>query len=301
MTFYRKAIACALGAAALYALNAPVGKLLLQEIPAVILAGLFYLGAGVGIFLFSFVLRFCGCTKSEEPLARSDLPYVLAMIALDIAAPIALLWGLSLTTAENAALLNHFEIVATALFASFLFGEKISKRLCLAILLITLSGMLLSLENHGGFSFSTGSLLILLAACFWGLENNCTRRLSVKNPLQIVTVKGFCSGTGSLLIGFYLGQTLPSLASVILSLAVGFFVYGLSIYFYVCAQRHLGAARTSAYYAISPFIGAFLALLIFQEMPPPLFFPAAVIMAAGTYFAVTDRPQTKKRSNKLRF
>lgn len=289
MIFYRKAVGCALGAAALYALNAPVGKLLLQEVSAVILAGLFYLGAGIGIFLLSFILGFCGCGKGEKPLVRSDLPYLLAMVALDIAAPIALLWGLSLTTAENAALLNNFEIAATALFAYFLFGEKISKRLCLAILFITVSGMLLSLENHSGFSFSGGSLLILLAASFWGLENNCTRRLSVKNPLQTVTVKGLCSGIGSLLIGFCLGQTLPSFAFVGLALLAGFFVYGLSIYFYVCAQRHLGAARTSAYYGVSPFIGAFLALLIFQEMPPPLFFPAAAVMALGTYFAVSDQ------------
>lgn len=295
MTIYQKAIGCALSAAVLYALNVPIGKLLLQDVPAVILAGLFYLGAGVGILLLSFFLRLCRRIEKEEPLVGSDLPYILAMIALDIAAPIALLWGLSLTAAENAALLNNFEIVATALFAYFLFGEKISKRLGLAILLITFSGMILSLENGNGFSFSAGSLLIVLATCFWGLENNCTRRLSVKNPLQIVTVKGLCSGTGSLLIGLYLGQGLPSFSVAMLSLATGFFVYGLSIYLYVCAQRYLGAARTSAYYGISPFIGVFFALLLFRESPPLLFLPAAAVMAAGTYFAVTETAAEAKR------
>lgn len=293
MTLYQKAVGCALLAAVLYALNAPLGKLLLEDVPAVILAGLLYLGAGAGIFAVSIFLHLGGHTKKEEPLAKSDLPYILAMIALDIAAPIALLWGLSLTTAENASLLNNFEIVSTALFAFFLFREKISKRLWLAIILVSVSGMLLSLDSPAGFSFSPGSLLVLLAACFWGLENNCTRKLAVKDPLQIVTVKGLCCGAGSLLIGFYLGQRLPSFACVAISLSVGFFVYGLSIYFYVCAQRHLGAARTSTYYAISPFIGALLALLIFKEVPPPLFFLAAAFMAVGTYFAVTETKSVK--------
>lgn len=288
MTIYQKAVGCALLSAVLYAFNAPLGKLLLQDVPAVILAGLLYLGAGIGVFAVSIFLRLGGHTEKDKPLAKSDLPYILAMIALDIAAPIALLWGLSLTTAENASLLNNFEIVSTALFAFFLFGEKISKRLWLAIVLVSVSGMLLSLNRFDGFSFSAGSLLVLLAACFWGLENNCTRKLAVKDPLQIVTVKGLCCGTGSLLIGSYLGQALPSFAGVVLSLVVGFFVYGLSIYFYVCAQRHLGAARTGTYYAISPFIGALLALLIFKEVPPPLFFLAAAVMALGTYFAVTE-------------
>jgi drug/metabolite transporter (DMT)-like permease len=279
---------CALIAAFLYALNAPLGKLLLQDVSPVILAGLFYLGAGIGIYMVSLILRLRGRAEKEISLTKSDLPYVFAMIVLDVAAPIALLWGLSLTTAENAALLNNFEIVSTALFAFFLFGEKVSKRLWIAVILVSFSGIMLSLENLNGLSFSNGSLLVLLAACFWGLENNCTRKLAVKNPLQIVTVKGLCCGAGSLLIGFYLGQKLPSIVTMVMSLAVGFFVYGLSIYFYVYAQRHLGAAQTSTYYAVSPFIGVLLALLIFKEAPPPLFFLAAFLMALGTYLAVSE-------------
>jgi drug/metabolite transporter (DMT)-like permease len=210
------------------------------------------------------------------------------MVVLDIGAPIFLMIGLNMTTAANASLLNNFEIVATAVIALVFFKEAVSKRLWLAILLITLSSIILSVEDMSSFSFSFGSLFVLLACTCWGLENNCTKALAEKNPLQIVVVKGICSGLGSLAIGLTIGEDFGSLPYIFGTLFLGFVSYGLSIFFYVHAQRELGAAKTSAYYAIAPFIGALLSLMIFWELPTLNFLIALGIMIIGTYFASSD-------------
>lgn len=283
-----RAICLALLAAALYALNAPASKLLLRETAPTMLAALLYLGAGAGMAVVGLVRKARGKTKEVEKLTKKELPYTMGMILLDIAAPVLLMVGLSFTTAENAALLNNFEIVATALIALLLFRERISLKLWLAIGLITVSSILLSVEDAGSLSFSLGSVFVLLACLCWGLENNCTRKLSVKDPLQIVVVKGFGSGFGSLCIAFAVEETLPGLSAVLLSLLLGFVAYGLSIYFYVTAQRTLGAAKTSAYYAVAPFIGAGLSLLIFQDHPAVMFWIALGLMAAGAALATVD-------------
>ena len=185
-------------AAVLYAVNAPVSKLLLRQVPATVMAALLYLGAGAGVFLMGTVQRFTGRKREERPLTRRELPYTVGMVALDIAAPIFLMVGLTRTTAANASLLNNFEIVATAITALMVFREAISKRLWLAIALVTASSMLLSFEDMSSLSFSWGSLLVLLACVCWGFENNCTRMLSSKDPMEIVVIKGFGSGLGSL-------------------------------------------------------------------------------------------------------
>lgn len=278
-------IALAILAAALYAISTPFSKLILDYIPSTLLAGLLYLGAGVGMSIFGIVGKILGKPREEARLERSDLPYTLAMIVLDIAAPILLLLGLSTATAENVSLINNFEIVATALIAFVFFGEKISKRLGLAISLITLSAAILSFENLLALEFSVGSLFVILAATCWGLENNCTRKLSDKDPLQIVVIKGLCSGVGALIIGLIIGERTEHVWIIVASLALGFVAYGLSIFVYVYAQRHIGAAKTSAYYAIAPFIGSALSLMIFCEMPHFSFFIALIIMGAGSYLA----------------
>ncbi len=203
-------------------------------------------------------------------------------------APISLMSGLMMTTAANASLLNNFEIVATSLIALFLFREKISKRLWLGIAFVTVASILLSVEDYSSFSFSAGSFFVLLACVFWGFENNCTRKLSSKNPLEIVVIKGFGSGTGSLVIAAALGEFCANLPYMLLALLLGFFTYGLSILFYIYAQRYLGAAKTSAYYAVSPFMGAVLSLAIFRQIPSISFLTALFVMALGTYFVSTD-------------
>lgn len=288
MSVQRRSIGYAIAAAALYALSAPLSKQLLATVSATMMAALLYLGAGLGMCAVRLGQRALKAPRHEQSLSRADLPYVAGMVALDIAAPIFLMLGLSRTTAANASLLNNFEIVATSIIALCVFGEAISRRLWAAIGLITLASVLLSVEGTESLSFSPGSLLVLLACVCWGFENNCTRRLSEKDPLEIVTVKGFGSGLGALGIALATGSAIPGAWQIVSALLLGFVAYGLSILFYVRAQRDLGATRTSAYYALSPFIGVGLSFLMDGTAPTPLFFAALAAMAAGAYLAARE-------------
>ena len=288
MSVQRRSIGYAIAAAALYALSAPLSKQLLATVSATMMAALLYLGAGLGMCAVRLGQRALKAPRHEQSLSRADLPYVAGMVALDIAAPIFLMLGLSRTTAANASLLNNFEIVATSIIALCVFGEAISRRLWAAIGLITLASVLLSVEGTESLSFSPGSLLVLLACVCWGFENNCTRRLSEKDPLEIVTVKGFGSGLGAMGIALATGSAFPGAWQIVSALLLGFVAYGLSILFYVRAQRDLGAARTSAYYALSPFIGVGLSFLMGGAAPAPLFFAALAAMAAGAYLAARE-------------
>ena len=287
-TTQARAVGFAILAAALYALNAPLSKVLLGQVPARMMAALLYLGAGAGMLMLRLMQKSMGKPSAEAPLTRKELPYTVAMVVLDVAAPIFLMLGLTGTSAASASLLNNFEIVATSLIALAIFRERISGRLWLAIGLVTLSSIVLSLEGGGSLQFSLGSLLVLLACCCWGLESNCTRALSEKDPLEIVVVKGFGSGLGAMIVALACGEHLPALLPALGALALGFVAYGLSIFFYIYAQRTLGAAKTSTWYAISPFIGVGLSLVIFRQIPGLMFWVALAIMAAGAYFAATD-------------
>ena len=275
-------------AAALYALSSPFSKLLLPFMPSTLMAGFLYLGAGLGMTALALSRKAAGRPETEARLTRKELPYTIAMIILDIAAPISLLFGLTMTTAANASLLNNFEIVATAIIALMIFKEAISARLWLGILFVTASCALLSFEDISSLQFNLGSLFVLLACILWGIENNCTRKLSSKDPLEIVMVKGIFSGLGSVMIGLVCGERVHHLWAIPLVLLLGFVAYGLSIYYYVYAQRLLGAARTSAYYAVAPFIGAFLSLIIFREVPGVLFLAALALMAVGAWLSSGD-------------
>lgn len=293
MTSQKTAIFWTILAAGLYALNAPVSKLLLEEVPPTMMAALLYLEAGIGLAVVRLVQRMTGKGKKEAPLTKKDMPYTVGMVVLDIAAPIFLMVGLTMTTAANASLLNNFEIVATAVIALFIFREAISRRLWLAIVLVTISSAILSVEDVTSFTFSYGSIFVLLAYVCWGLENNCTRMISHKDPLEIVVIKGFGSGLGSLVLAFFLGENALPLVYGVCTLLLGFVAYGLSIFFYIYAQRYLGAAKTSAYYALAPFMATALSLVIFREKPSISFFIALLIMAVGTYFASTDNAEEK--------
>jgi len=283
------AILLAVLAAACYGVSAPLSKLLLEEIPPAFMAALLYLGAGAGM---ATVILFKGLRRRESREARmgkKEIPWILWMILLDIAAPILLMYGLTLTNAANASLLNNFEIVATSLIAMALFKESIGKRMWIAIALITLASAILSFEGLDGFSFSAGSLLVVAATVCWGLENNCTRKLSLKDPLQIVAVKGLGSGIGALAIAIALQEVRFNALYIALALLLGFFAYGLSIYFYIRAQRDLGAARTSAYYAVAPFIGVGLSFAVFRQPVTASFMMALAVMLLGTALAAAER------------
>ena len=284
----------ALLSAVLYALSTPFSKILLEKIPSAMMAGLLYIGAGFGMG-FIAVLRKSTNRKAEDGnFTKTEIPYVLGMIILDIAAPISLMFGLRTTSAANASLLNNFEYAATALIAFFVFGEKISKRLFAGIIFTVSACLLLSFEGISSLDFSTGSALVLLSAVFWGIENNCTKALSEKDPMIIVLLKGiFCGGT-SFLIAVFMGEKTESIPAVVFALLLGAVSYGLSIFVFVYAQRYLGAAKTSVYSAATPFIAAVISLVIFREVPGTQFLGALVLMIFGAWLSSSDEPLLKK-------
>lgn len=294
----KRGIALAILAAFCYSISSPLSKLILGFISPTLMAGFLYLGAGLCmLMIFLIRLIFRKNIIKEKKLSKKDIPYILGMVLLDIAAPILMMYGLEKTTAANASLLNNFEIVITSLVALLLFKEKISKRLWLGIGAITLSCIILSFESLEAFEFSIGSLLILLAAICWGFENNCTRKISSSDPLEIVLIKGLCSGTGSIIIGFCIGERIDvsNIWPIFASLGVGIAAYGLSIFFYIYAQRFIGAAKTSAYYAINPFVAVIFSLLIFLEVPTWQYWIALIIMILGAWLASSDKPIFKKK------
>ncbi len=278
-----KSVIFALLAAMFYAINVPISKLLLNHVGPTSMAALLYLGAGLGIGIISL-----GSRQRGDKLSRKDLPFVIGMVVLDIAAPIFLMLGISYGSSSNASLLGNFEIVATTVIALFLFKETVTKRLWGAIGLITASSILLSFEGAESFRFSLGSLFVLLATVCWGFENNCTRNISSKSTYEIVILKGICCGLGSLLIALLQGEQMPAFRYIAFALILGFVAYGLSIFLYVRAQRILGAAKTSAYYAIAPFIGAFLSFIILHEKLTGMYLIALAIMLSGTALVVID-------------
>ncbi len=262
-----RAIFFAILAAALYALMTPVSKLMQLSVPPVMEAGLLYLGAGVGMSLIYILGKDRGTGASRPSVGKEDLRFVIMMVILDIAAPIFLMLGLSM---------------------SLFFKEKISGRRAVSIIVITVSCLILSVYEGAELSLSRGSLFVLLACVCWGLENNCTSSLSDKDTRQIVMIKGLGSGAASFVISMIVGEKIPGFGDMLLIMLLGFLAIGLGVYFYVLAQSVIGAARTSSYYAVSPFIGVLLSLIIFREIPGVLFWIALLVMALGVYLNVTE-------------
>ena len=281
-----KAIMFAFLAAVFYAINVPISKVLLQHVGPTTMAALLYLGAGIGIGMISLFNK--KDREKAESLTKAELPYIVGMIVLDIAAPIFLMLGISYGSSANASLLGNFEIVATTVIALILFKEAVTKRLWVAIGLITLSSILLSFEGTDIFHFSYGSLLVIMATVCWGLENNCTRELSSKSTYQIVMLKGLCSGLGALVISLIKKESFPGFGYIAIALALGFVAYGLSIFMYVRAQNVLGAAKTSAYYAVNPLIGALLAFVFLSESLSWMYVIALIVMVIGSALVVVD-------------
>jgi len=280
------AVLLAVLAAVFYAINTPLSKLLLEHVPSTFMAAFLYLGAGLGIGCI-YAVHWKNENRSER-LERKDIPYAVGMIVLDIAAPIFLMLGIKYGNGFNASLMGNFEIVATSVIALLFFKEKVTKKLWIAIGFITASSIILSFDGTDGFCFSYGSLFVLLATLCWGLENNCTRSISGKSTYEIVTLKGICSGLGSFAIACVIGEKLPSVQYILLAMLLGFIAYGLSIFTYIKAQRDLGAAKTSAYYAIAPFIGAALAFVLLGDELTWKYMLALSVMIIGTVFVVSD-------------
>lgn len=285
------AVAYALAAAALFGASAPLAKLLSGGIRPVPLSSMLYLGSGIGLALFLAAARLVpGARRREAPLSRPDLPWLAgAVLSGGVAAPIALLYGLRSTPAATASLLLNAEGAATALVAALVFREAIGRRVWAAVALVSAAAALLTLDRSGAWGVSPGALLVLAACALWGLDNNLSRHLSAKDPVAVVAVKGTCAGAVSLLLALLLGEPFPGHGTMLLAAALGLCCYGLSIVLFLRALRGLGAARTGAYFAAGPFIGAALSLGIFRQLPSPQFLLSLPLLLAGAWLLSSER------------
>ncbi len=271
----------ALLAALFFGASAPIAKLLLGDVPPVLMAGFLYLGSGTGIALVKLSQRFA-LGQPEARLRAPDVKWLAgAIVSGGILAPIILMLSLKNTPASTASLLLNFEGVATTLIALLFFRESIGRRALTAIFAITLAGIFLSTSFRGGFGFSLGALGIIIACVLWGVDNNFTRNISAKDPLTIVAWKGLVAGFFSLLLGFLPGQQPPAWPTILGILVLGFVSYGLSTMLFIYSLRGLGAARTSALYGTAPLAGVLLSFIIFRDPLTPLFILAALLMVAG--------------------
>ena len=278
------AVLSAFLSAILYAVCIPFAKILGNYVPSVVMGGLLYLGAGLGLLITTFVKQ----GSPELALTKKDIPYMSGVVFLDIAAILLLMFGLANTTGANAALLGNFELAATTIAAFFVFKEFVSKRLVWAIILITVASIILSFEGEGSFVLNIGSISVLLACICWGVENNCTRMLSIRDTRQITLIKGCFSGLGGLIRPLLAGETLPAIKWVILVLLLGFISYGVSVTLYIYAQRFLGATKTASCYSAAPFFGVLFSLLILGERPEMSFYVAFLVMVVATILVIRD-------------
>ncbi|HEY5581250.1 MAG TPA: DMT family transporter [Rhodoferax sp.] len=286
------AVMAALAAAALFGASTPLAKQFVGDMSALLLAGLLYLGSGVGLLglLGLRILRDYGW--HSPGLARREWPWLLAAIGCGgVVGPTLLMLGLASTSAASASLLLNLEGVLTALLAWFVFKENADRRVVLGMALIVAGGLLLSWPgpaagtNHGG----AGAAFIVGACLCWALDNNLTRQVSNSDALFIAGLKGIVAAVVNIGLALALGQTLPAWRVVGPVLLIGFLGYGISLTLFVLALRGLGAARTGAYFGAAPFMGAGIAIGVFGESTSPLFWGAGLLMAAGLWLHLTER------------
>lgn len=286
----RQGVLYALLAAALFGASTPFAKSLLGHTSPLMLAGLLYLGSGLGL-LACWLLRAAGSARVAPPagLTRADLPWLGAAVAAGgVAGPVLLMIGLTRTPASAASLLLNMEGVFTGVLAWCVFKENFDRRILLGMAFIVAAGALLSWEQMPAFGVPWGALAILAACLCWALDNNLTRKVSAGDALQIAMIKGLVAGAVNLAAALMLGLKLPGTATVLWAGLLGFCGYGLSLVLFVLALRHLGTARTGAYFSAAPFVGAAIALALPGETASPYFWLAAALMGAGIWLHVTE-------------
>ncbi|WP_211441353.1 DMT family transporter [Collimonas humicola] len=283
----------ALLAAAFFGASTPFAKLLVGQVPPVMLAALLYLGSGVGLSLWYGLRRLrAGSQGAADGLRKTDLPWLAAAIfSGGIAGPVLLMFGLAQTPASSASLLLNMEGVLTAALAWFVFKENFDRRIVLGMIAIVLAGVLLSWQQMPQFGLPWGPLAILAACLCWAIDNNLTRRISASDAVQIAALKGLVAGLANLALALLLGASLPDLARIGAAALIGFSGYGLSLVLFVLALRHLGSARTGAYFSAAPFIGAAISLLVLHEAVGGMFWLAAALMGLGIWLHLTERHQ----------
>jgi drug/metabolite transporter (DMT)-like permease len=292
MAAERKGVVFAVGAALLFGLSTPLAKILLGSVSPLLLAALFYLGsgAGLGLVLLGRAVRTGEGHEREAPLRLADAPWLAgAILSGGIVGPVLLMAGLAVTPASAASLLLNLEGVFTALLAWFVFRENFDRRIALGMAAIVLGGGLLSWEGAPGWSGLAGPFAIAGACLAWGLDNNLTGRVSSGDPVQIACLKGLAAGAVNGGLAWGSGLPFPETAVLASALIVGFFGYGLSLVLFVLALRHLGTARTGAYFSLAPFIGSGAALLFLREPLSAVFAAAALLMGAGIWLHLTER------------
>ncbi|MET4043378.1 drug/metabolite transporter (DMT)-like permease [Bradyrhizobium sp. RT6a] len=278
----------ALGSALLFGAATPLSKLLLASIDPQMLAGLLYLGAGVGLAAVHVARAAIGLSVPEAPPRRHDVPWLIAIVIFGgILGPALLMLGLGRTSASSGSLMLNLESLATMGIAWLVFRENVDRRLLLGALAIVLGAIALSWEGQGP-SFDAGAALIAGACLCWGIDNNLTRKLSSADPVVIAMIKGLFAGAANIAGGFWLGNSLPPAGLAILAAILGFFAIGVSLVFFVLGLRHLGTARTGAYFSLAPFIGALIALSLGDPFTPKLVV-AALLMGAGLWLHLTER------------
>jgi len=288
-TLNRRGIPLALAAAALFGLSTPLAKMLIGSTRPQLVAGLLYLGSGAGLGSY-WVLARSKRSDNETPLTRTDLPWLAgAIIAGGIIAPLLLMLGLSRTGASGASLLLNLEGVFTALLAWFAFRENFDRRIALGMLAILAGAALLSWQGEFHLGGAIGPLLVVGACFAWSVDNNLTQKVSASDPVQTTALKGVVAGVVNTAFALLLGASWPRPWSVVAAMTLGLVSYGLSLVLYVRALRLLGTARTGAYFAIAPFVGAVLSLLVWRDPITPALLAAAALMGVGVWLHVSER------------
>lgn len=286
-----KGILYALVAAVLFGASTPFSKTLVGKVTPTAVAGLLYFGSGIGLLVCYLVRALVQRGAQDRPvsLTARDFPWLGgAILAGGIAGPVLLMVGLTLTPASAASLLLNMEGVLTALLAWVVFKENFDRRIFLGMMLIVVAGALLSWEQIPVLGIPWGAFAIIAACLCWAIDNNLTRKVSASDPLQIAAIKGLVAGTVNLGIAFAMGLVLPEARTVITAAVVGFCGYGLSLVMFVLALRHLGTARTGAYFSAAPFVGAAISLVMLGDSPSPVFWMAALLMGAGIWLHLTE-------------
>ena len=280
----------ALASAALFGASTPLAKLLIGGgVDPWLLAGLLYLGSGIGLGLVHLARGVLGVAAPEAPLRLSSLPWLgLVILFGGVVGPVLLMLGLAHTAASSAALLLNLEGLATMAIAWVVFRENVDRRLLIGAAAI-LGGALTLSWSGGPAGLGLGALAIIGACLAWGVDNNLTRKLSSADPVQIAAIKGVVAGAVNLALAFGRGAPIPEAGSVAAAGLIGFFGYGVSLVLFVLALRHLGTARTGAYFSTAPFLGAGLALALFREPVTAQLICAALLMTLGVYLHLSER------------
>jgi drug/metabolite transporter (DMT)-like permease len=282
------AILFALGSAALFGLSTPAAKILLGSVHPAMLAGLLYCGAGLGVGALR-LLRKKNIGRPEVALVRRDVPWLIAAICIGgIVGPLLLLIGLAQTQAATASLLLAFEAAATALIARLVFGESYGPRLILGMTFLIAGAATLAWSGVPTLETLTGPLAIVGACFAWALDNNLTRKISAADPMLIVEIRGLVAGPVNLALGFWVGGAFPTLAMSLIGAAVGFVSYGVSLVLFVLALRGLGAARTGAYFATAPFMGALASVFVLGDPMTVQLLGAGALMGVGVWLHLTE-------------